>query len=170
MQLDRTFLDAAARQLEMLSGRIVACLDKLDDAQVWFRAAGHENAVGNLVLHLCGNVRQWIGIAAGDLADIRQRDAEFNAEGGLSRDELKERLQTTVKLATVLLGSADAAKLARLVRIQNYEVTGLEAIFNSVQHFGQHAGQIIFITKNLTATEMGFYRHLSLPTHSEKTP
>lgn len=170
MELDRTFLDVSIRILEQLSGRIGTCLDKLGEEQIWFRGGGHENAVGNLVLHLCGNVRQWIGIAAGDLADIRERDEEFNAEGGVSREELKGRLRETIELAVGLLKTAEATKLARTVRIQKYEITGLEAIFNSVQHFAQHAGQIMFITKSLTATDLGFYRHLSRPAHSEKTP
>ncbi len=170
MELDRTFLDVGARTLEQLSGRIHTCLDKLSEEQIWFRAAGHENAVGNLVLHLCGNVRQWIGIAAGDLPDIRERDEEFDAEDGVSRDELKRRLSGTIELAVGLLRAADASKLERIVHIQKYDVTGLEAIFHSVEHFAQHAGQIMFITKNLTSGDLEFYRHLSRPAHSEKTP
>ncbi len=169
-ELDRIFADTAIRTLRQLSERIAACLDKLTDEQIWFRAAGHENAVGNLVLHLCGNVHQWIGHGVGGRPDIRMRDREFDARGDVPPAELKERLRTTIDEAAAVLEKVDAAGLARRVDIQNYDVTCLEAVFHSVQHFGQHTGQIVFITKNLAGEDLGFYRHLSRPGHGEKTP
>ena len=82
------FLDYAARKLEQLSGRIQDCLGRLPEGELWRRRGGHENAAGNLILHLRGNARQWIGYAVGGLADIRERDLEFAARGGLSKAEL----------------------------------------------------------------------------------
>ncbi|MBM3735863.1 MAG: DUF1572 domain-containing protein [Acidobacteria bacterium] len=170
MELDRVYLDTAARTLEQLSGRIVTCLEKLSHEQIWFRAGDHENAVGNLVLHLCGNVRQWIGHGAGQLPNVRDRDSEFAARGEMDRGTLIARLNETIAIAQDVLRSGNAEMLARRARIQGYDVPVLEAVFHSVQHFAQHTGQILFITKNLTREDLGFYRHLSQPRHDQKTP
>ena len=81
---DRLFLDYSARKLRQYAGRIEDCLGRLNEEQIWARGAESENAVGNLVLHLAGNVRQWIVAAVGGRPDIRQRDAEFAARGGVA--------------------------------------------------------------------------------------
>lgn len=169
MDTGAIFLDTAVRNLEQSCGRIQECLDKLGEDQIWVRGSENENAIGNLVLHLCGNVRQWIGFGIGGRTDVRMRDREFNARGGAERSDLKERLRATVEDATAILRAADPDSLTRKVTIQNYEVTALEAIFHCVSHFGQHTGQIILLTKAFTHEDLGFYRHLSKP-HGEKTP
>ena len=93
---DRLFLDYSARKLRQLTGRIEDCLGRLTEEQIWARGAETENAVGNLVLHLSGNVRQWIVAAVGGRPDIRQRDAEFGARGGLAASGLAGRLRGIV--------------------------------------------------------------------------
>ena len=80
--LDRLFLDCSVRRLDQLAGRIESCLEMLNDEQVWMRGSPNENAIGNLVLHLCGNLRQWIVAGVGGAADVRERDREFAAAGG----------------------------------------------------------------------------------------
>src|SRR5438034_8390070 len=95
--LDRIFLEAAHKKLLQLSGRVTDCLGRLSADQIWARGAEHENAVGNLVLHLCGNVRQWIISGVGGELDTRVRDLEFTALGGASAGELAERLKATVE-------------------------------------------------------------------------
>ncbi len=169
MELGPVFLDTSIRTLELLHGRIQSCLDKLTDEQIWMRGSENENAIGNLVLHLCGNVRQWIGFGIGNKADIRMRDREFNTRGGALRADLKERLRVVIEDAVEVLRKADAGVLSKRASIQGYDITGLEAVFNCVQHFGQHTGQIILLTKAYTHEDLGFYRHLTQP-HSEKTP
>ena len=84
--------------------------------------------------------------------------------------DLKERLTGVVEDAVAVLEKVGAEALAGRVTIQNYDITRLEAVFHSVQHFAQHTGQIVFITKNLTCEDLGFYKHLSRPAHGEKTP
>jgi hypothetical protein len=129
---------------------------KLNAEQIWARGSENENAVGNLVLHLCGNVRQWIIAGVGGSPDVRKRDEEFAARGGMSVSELTEM-------------SAD--RLLEPLVIQGYHATGMGAIYHVVEHFSGHTGQIIFATKMLTSDDLGFYRHLSrAAAHSEKTP
>ena len=168
--LDRIFLEASAKKLEQLVSRIRDCVNRLTAEQVWARAGENENAIGNLVLHLSGNVRQWIVSGVGGATDTRVRDTEFAARGGTETAELLERLESTVREAISVLGQVTASRLAERVTIQKYDVTVLEAIFHVVEHFSQHTGQIIFATKMLTGEDLGFYRHLKTAAHGEKTP
>jgi uncharacterized damage-inducible protein DinB len=137
---------------------------------VWARGSANENAIGNLVLHLCGNVRQWIVSGVGGQPDVRRRDAEFSAAGGAAIPELLDRLRRAVDEALATLDSVTQARLGERVAIQNYDVTVLEAIYHVVDHFSMHTGQIIFATKMLTGADLGFYRHLSQAAHGHKTP
>src|ERR1700691_5757570 len=98
---DRLFLDYSARKLRQLNSRIEDCLGRLTEEQIWARGAETENAVGNLVLHLSGNVRQWIVAGVGGRPDVRQRDAEFAARGGLAAHGLAEHLRGIVEEAAV---------------------------------------------------------------------
>src|SRR5271157_1338997 len=140
---DRVFLDYSASKLQQLAGRIEDCLNRLTGEQVWARGSESENAVGNLVLHLCGNVRQWIVAGVGGQADIRRRDEEFAARGGVPVPQLVELLRATIADATAALRTVTAERLEQRVTIQKYDVTVLEAIYHVVEHFSGHTGQII---------------------------
>jgi len=158
--IDRLFLDFSTDKLEELASRIEICLDRLSEEQVWARGQENENAIGNLVLHLCGNVRQWIISSIGGEPDRRQRDGEFAARGGTSKQQLLERLRTTVEEAVSVIRALPAERLTERRVIQGYEGSVLEAIYHVVEHFSMHTGQIIFATKMLTSADLGFYRHL----------
>jgi uncharacterized damage-inducible protein DinB len=158
--LDQQFLEFSAGKLDELTGRIETCLEMLDDERIWARGGGNENAIGNLVLHLCGNVRQWIVSGVGGAADIRQRETEFAAHGGVAADELAAKLRTTVGEATQVIRSLTAERLSRRFVVQGYDVSELEAIYHVVEHFSMHTGQVLFATKVLTGADLGFYRHL----------
>ena len=169
--LEQIFIDASTARLEQLAGRIETCLGTLTEEQVWARGSDNENAVGNLVLHLCGNVRQWIISAVGGQPDIRERDAEFAARGGLGKAQLLERLRSTVTEANAVIDAVTAEKLAERRVIQNYQVSVLEAIYHVVEHFAMHTGQIVFATKMMTGKDLAFYAHLrSAAAHGQKTP
>src|SRR5580658_1524437 len=167
---NRIFLDFSARKLELLNGRIESCLDRLSAEQIWARGGENENAVGNLALHLAGNVRQWIISGVGAAPDVRERDAEFAARGGASTAELKERLSRTVAEAMAVIGAVSESRLTERVTVQNYEGSVLEAIYHVIEHFSMHTGQIQFATKMLTGADLGFYAHLKAAAHGEKTP
>ena len=170
-ELQRQFLDHSADKLRQYTGRIGTCLGMLKEEQVWARGGENENAVGNLVLHLCGNVRQWIVSAVGGRPDIRERDREFSTRSGVSSTELMERLQATVEEAAGVIGAVTAERMAERLVIQGYTVSAMEAIYHVVEHFSMHTGQILFATKLLTGTDLGFYAHLrTTSAHAEKTP
>jgi hypothetical protein len=158
MPLEQILLPYAADKLAQYCGRVETCIDKLTPEQIWTRHAENENAIGNLMLHLSGNVRQWILHGVGGEPDHRQRDTEFASRGGLSPAELKVLLRSTVDAACGVIRSADRLEERRM--IQKYDVTVIEAILHVVEHFSGHTAQIIFITKFLTGEELGFYAHL----------
>jgi uncharacterized damage-inducible protein DinB len=156
----RQFLTYSASKLRELSSRIDICLDQLTDEQVWARGKESENAVGNLVLHLCGNVGQWIVSTIGNRPDRRDRPGEFAARGTATNDQLRERLRTTIASALAVIEQLTPAQLVPRHTIQGDDVSVLEAIYHVVEHFSMHTGQIIFATKLLTTADLGFYRHL----------
>ncbi|HTM47677.1 MAG TPA: DinB family protein [Bryobacteraceae bacterium] len=164
------FLDFSIRKLEQLGSRIRECVARLSDEQIWARHGEHENAVGNLVLHLAGNVGQWIVAGIGGRPDTRARDEEFNARGQVTGAELMARLDGVVAEAVAVLKGVTPERLAETYQPQKYRVTVLEGIYHVVEHFSQHTGQIMFATKLLTGRELGFYKHLSRPVHGEQTP
>jgi uncharacterized damage-inducible protein DinB len=169
--LERQFLDHSVNKLRQYTERIETCLGKLSEEQVWQRGCENENAVGNLVLHLCGNVRQWIVSGVGGQPDIRQRDSEFDSRGDVPIPELVERLRATVEEAARVIDAVPGERLAERLVLQQYPVSVLEAIYHVVEHFSMHTGQILFITKMLSGTDLGFYAHLrTAAAHGQKTP
>jgi uncharacterized damage-inducible protein DinB len=170
LTVERLFLEFSINKIEQLHSRIRECLNKLGEDEIWARGAENENAIGNLVLHLTGNVRQWIVAGVGGEADTRLRDQEFTARGDTHKQELVERLEATLAQAKNVLENMPPARLTARVTIQKYDVTVLDAIYHVVEHFSQHTGQIIFATKMLTGDDLGFYKHLKAAAHAETTP
>jgi uncharacterized damage-inducible protein DinB len=157
--IDRIFLDASTHSLRQNMDRLDKCLARLTEDQIWSRGHESENAVGNLLLHLAGNVRQWIISGVGGAPDIRERDREFNATGGTPGAELLAALRATVEEACKVIEPLTPERLATRFYIQKYDVTGLEAIYHVVEHFSQHTGQVMFATKLMTGEELGFSTH-----------
>ena len=154
------FLRVSRHQLDTRRRRIEACLDRLTDAQIWTRRHDVENAVGNLVLHLCGNVEQWMVGGVGGKAVTRDRDAEFARREAMPAAELAARLRAVLGAADAVLETLTPDDLARPRTIQGYDVTVLHAVYHVVEHFAEHTGQIIWATKGLTGRPLGFYDYL----------
>lgn len=172
-KLSAEFTSSSVRRLRQYRDRIGKCLERLEEEQLWLRGSANANAIGNLLLHLSGNVRQWIVSGVGGAPDHRVREEEFAAAGGFSKAELFDRLNGTVEEACGVIEGLDAAGLGGERTIQGYQVGVLEAVYHVVEHFAMHSGQIMFATKALTGEDLGFYRHLAKgapTTHEEKTP
>jgi uncharacterized damage-inducible protein DinB len=170
MDIESLFLQFSVDKLRQFTDRIEVCLGKLSEEQIWARGGENENAVGNLVLHLAGNVRQWIISTLSDNRVPRDRDSEFGARGGPSAAELMTLLRDTVEQATQVISALDTGRLTRTYEIQIYRVSGVEAVYHVVEHFAEHTGQIIFATKMLTGTDLGFYRHLKNSVPTDQVP
>lgn len=168
--MHEVFIRFSVDKLTQLAGRIDVCLEKLNDEQIWWRGAEESNAVGNLVLHLRGNMGQWILTAVDGASNTRDRDAEFSASGGVNRDELRRLLRERVAETVRVFEGLSAQRLMDRVLVQKYDVTVLEAVYHVVEHFAQHAAQVMYATKLLAHTDLRFYGHLNSPGHTETTP
>jgi hypothetical protein len=157
-ELASLFVGHSVKKLEQMTGHIETCLGKLGDDFVWRRGAGHENTVGNLVLHLQGNVRQWAIHGVGGAPDVRDRPVEFSTAGGLSAQELAVSLRRTMDEAMRIIGGLDATRLGQRIKPQDTEVSVLEAVYQVVGHFQQHTGQIMYATKQFSGEDLGFYK------------
>lgn len=137
--------------------KIRLCVEQLTDEQIWWRANEDSNSIGNLLLHLSGNARQWIISGIGRAADTRQRHTEFDERELLPRQELLTSLTATVNEADAVLASLDEQQLSATHHIQGYDVTGLYAVYHVVEHFSMHTGQIILLTKAMKGGGLNFY-------------
>jgi uncharacterized damage-inducible protein DinB len=148
------FLDVSCRRLGLMTEYLVACVKKLSDEQIWQRQGAYENAVGNLMLHLCGNARQWIMHGVGGVEDVRVRDKEFSADGGLSGAELISLFEQTMDEAKRVIAAVPAERMTERITPQGRDVSVLEAIYQVVGHVQQHVGQIILLTKQMLSTDL----------------
>jgi uncharacterized damage-inducible protein DinB len=155
----RLFLAQASRLLlQVYLPRIAACMRELSPEQIWWRANPASNSVGNLALHVEGNVRQWILSGLGGTPDRREREKEFSELGPIPRRTLLARLRKAVSEADRVMRKLNGAALARTYSIQGFRVTGLRAVFTVAEHFSHHAGQIILLTKMLCGKDLKFTR------------
>jgi hypothetical protein len=160
MTLEADFLTTAADKLAENLDRIETCLTELPPRFLWTRDSENENAVGNLLLHLDGNVRQWILSGVGTEQESRDRRSEFSARTGANASVVLAKLRGTVGEAVDLIRSLPHRRLAEQVSIQGYDTTVLSAIFHVVEHFSGHTYQIILLTKRFTGKNLGFYSYL----------
>jgi len=142
---------------EDLLPKIERCVALLSDEQIWWRPNAESNSIGNLLLHLSGNARQWIVSGLGKALDARDRDSEFAQRETIPRADLLSRLRQTIIEVDATLAKFDMDRLVEKKTIQGLEVTALEAILHVVEHFSMHTGQIILLTKILTSSDLRFY-------------
>ena len=151
--------------------KIERCLEKLTDEQIWWRANEESNSIGNLILHLCGNARQWIICGVGAQPDNRDRDSEFAQREIVPREQLLTLLHTTLREVQATLRDLNPSVLLEQRKIQGNDVEILEAIFHVTEHFSMHTGQIIMLTKMFTSSDLRFYEFEDdVPVHRWQIP
>jgi uncharacterized damage-inducible protein DinB len=138
--------------------KIERCLEHLTDEDVWWRPNEASNSIGNLLLHLCGNVTQWIIGGVGGEPRERHRQQEFDDRSRIPAQELLAKLRTVVEEAGQVLRGLEADALLSRRQIQDYDVTALDAIYHVVEHFSMHTGQIILLTKARTGEDLNLWR------------
>ena len=137
--------------------KIERALEPLSDDDVWWRPNEASNSIGNLILHLRGNVTMWIVGGVGRLPFERHRQAEFDERTKIASSELKRRLKETVEQADEVMRGVSPSELVTRRQIQGYDVTVLEAIYHVVEHFGMHTGQIILLSKARVGRELNLW-------------
>jgi len=138
--------------------RIVKCLGYLSEEEVWTRPNEQTVSIGNLILHLSGNVRQWICTGLGKQEDIRKRDSEFSTEGGVSKVALMENIKRTIIDAQEVIEKMSAEDLVKTYEVQIYEESGLSIIVHVIEHFSYHIGQITYAVKSLKNIDTEYYK------------
>lgn len=158
MDLARTFIARSRYYLQTeYRTKLRAAVTALPEEAVWWRANDKSNSVGNLLLHLTGNVRQWIVSGVGGAPDRRDRAGEFAARDGATAAELLDVLDQALDDVDAVLAKLTSDDLASRRTIQGRELTVLEAVYHVVEHFALHAGQIILVSKMHAPGGVRFY-------------
>ncbi|MDY7091929.1 MAG: DinB family protein [Acidobacteriota bacterium] len=152
------FRELSARYLEEYLAKIDACLEQLGKEQLWWRPNEASNSVGNLVLHLVGNLSMWILVSLGDSDYQRRRSEEFQARETHDVDQLRAALAEVVAQCRRVLERLPESELARPRQVQGYDIDGLGIVYHAVEHMSYHTGQIVWVTKTLAApSAVDFY-------------
>jgi uncharacterized damage-inducible protein DinB len=160
--INQEFIEQSIYRIEKNTPKIIKCLGELSEEQIWLRPNDASNSIGNILLHLCGNITQYVISALGDQPDIRERDKEFSANSGYNKDELLKKLNTTVGQAKNIIQTMDENKLMKMYSVQGFNYSGTGIIIHVTEHYSYHTGQVIFWTKLLTGNDLGFYAHVNL--------
>jgi uncharacterized damage-inducible protein DinB len=138
--------------------RIRLAVAKLPARDLWWRPNESSNSVGNLLLHLAGNARQWIVSGVGKQPDVRHRQEEFDARDGLDAAAALGLLESSLGDVDAVLGALAPATLGEWRTIQGNDVTVLDAIYHVVEHFSMHTGQVLYIVKQRSGDDLGFWK------------
>jgi uncharacterized damage-inducible protein DinB len=155
---DQRFLELSADYLDEYAKKIRRSAEALSEEQIWWRPNQASNSIGNLLLHLCGNLSQWVLASLGGMAYERQRDAEFSALGGTGKAALLARLDQVVASCQAVIRGLPAEQLLARRQIQRNDVDGYEAVYHAVEHMSYHTGQIASFAKELAGKDLGLGR------------
>ena len=168
-QFVREFINQSIRHLDENTPRIKICLDELSEEEVWRRPNVSSNSIGNLILHLCGNMTQYIISSLGGIEDRRERDLEFSTTSGYNKKELLEKLTSTVSQCKRVIKDLSGGELLKVRSVQGFNHSGTGIIIHVVEHYSYHTGQIAFWTKLLKDKDLGFYAGQDLNVKNRNT-
>ncbi|HMG68946.1 MAG TPA: DinB family protein [Chitinophagaceae bacterium] len=163
----KEFIDQCIYRMQESIQKITQCLHELEESEVWKRPNKNSNSVGNLILHLCGNMRQYAISSLGNTKDERERNKEFSAEDGYSKSELLEKLKATADEVRNTIQNISPGELFRKRKVQGFSQSGIAIIVHVTEHLSYHTGQIIFWTKLLKDKDLGFYSGVNLEAKNE---
>jgi len=162
MKVSTEFIQQSIYFIDLNLPRIQKCLNQLSEEQTWIKPNSQTNSIGNLILHLCGNITQYIHHSLGHEDDLRERDLEFSTTGGFTKKELIEKLDAVVQKATQVIQDCSEEELMKTRMVQGFSYTGIGIIIHVTEHFSYHTGQISFWTKYLVEKDLGFYADYDL--------
>lgn len=163
-QWQAEFVQNALYRMDESSRMIKIALAKISENELWQRPNEQSNSIGNLLLHLCGNVTQYAIASLGNSPDNRERDLEFSTEQGWDKQQLLEELDATVAQAKEVVQSTSQAEWLRVRDVQGFRFSGIGVIMHVVEHYSYHTGQIAFWVKQLKNKDLGFYDGMNLNT------
>ena len=156
------FIEQSIIRFKENTPKIEKCLNELTEDELWHRPNASSNSVGNLILHLCGNITQYVLSSLGEIEDKRERDKEFSSTRVLQKAELINKLKTTIDAAVKIMRSLKSDDLLIKHSVQGNDLTAIGIIVHVVEHYSYHTGQIIFWTKLIKDKDLGFYSNVDL--------
>ncbi|MFX0557048.1 DinB family protein [Maribacter sp. CXY002] len=142
-------------------------LAEISEDEVWQKPNNSLNSIGNLILHLCGNITQYVVSSLGENEDVRNRNLEFSISNSATKIELLKQLEDTVDTAKRIIFDASEKQLLQLKSVQGFTFSGVGIIMHVVEHYSYHTGQIAFWVKLLRNKDLGFYSGMDLNTKNE---
>ncbi|MEZ4857644.1 MAG: DinB family protein [Flavobacteriaceae bacterium] len=130
--------------------------------ELWQKPNESLNSIGNLLLHLCGNMTQYVVSSLGNLPDYRNREEEFTITGGFSKKALLQKLQTTLEMVKKTIQETSEEQFAKERSVQGFTLSGTGIVLHVVEHYSYHTGQIAFWVKLLKNKDLGFYENIDL--------
>ena len=158
----KEFIEQSLYRIEENTRRIKKCLGEIEEIEIWKFPNNNSNSIGNLILHLCGNIRQYAISALGETKDTRERDKEFSAKTGSAKSGLLNELTNTISEAADIIKNIDENRLTKIYSVQGFNLSGIGIIIHVTEHFSYHTGQIAFWIKQLKDKDLGFYANIDL--------
>jgi len=163
----KEMINQAIFRMEESSRMVNIALESISDDEIWKRPNESSNSIANLILHLCGNITQYVISSLGEQEDVRERDKEFSATEGQSKSKLLDKLLHTVKTAKETMKSVTIEQLLRERDVQGFRMSGIGIVMHAVEHYSYHTGQIAFWVKHLRNNDLGFYAGKDLNTKNK---
>jgi uncharacterized damage-inducible protein DinB len=161
------FIESSIHWMDESSLKISKCLEQIDETDVWRRPNKASNSIGNIMVHLCGNITQYILSALGEQEDKRERDLEFSISGGYTKGKLKDMLEKVILSAKEEISTASEKTLLKEYTVQGFNLTGIGIIMHVVEHYSYHTGQIAYWTKIMNNQDLGLYDGVDLNIKNE---
>jgi uncharacterized damage-inducible protein DinB len=158
----KEFIEQSIRRFEENTPKVEKCLAEFTEDELWHRPNASSNSTGNIILHLCGNITQYVLSSLGNTEDKRERDKEFSSTRVLQKAELIDKLKTTVSAAVKIMRSLNDDEMLQKRSVQGYDLSAIGIIIHVVEHYSYHTGQIIFWTKMIRDKDFGFYSKVDL--------
>lgn len=158
----KNLTDAAIRHFKISRSRIEKCFNEISNEQLWNDFNDNLVSIGNLVLHLNGNLTQYVisGLAGEEF--YRERDKEFKDKPRLSKSELLNLFRVITEKCCEIFEDLSEEKIKKSYIVQGFNYNGAEIIMHVTEHLSYHVGQITFAVKLLNNKDLGYYKGIDL--------
>ena len=162
------FVKNSLYRIDESTRMIQICFQDLTEEEIWRKPNANSNSIANLILHLCGNITQYIISSLGETNDIREREKEFSTTAGHTKNQLLQQLVDTVQKAKKVILNASDEDLLKIREVQGFHFSGIGVVIHAVEHYSYHTGQIAFWSKLMKNKDLGFYEGVDLTIKNKK--
>lgn len=167
MDWKEAFVESILFRIDEKTEMVHKCMAQLEEEDLWKKPNAASNSMGNLILHLCGNITQYIISGLGDAEDIRERKLEFSASNEGNKSDLIKMLLEVLSASKKLISEVSPAALLKTYEVQGYQLTGMGILIHVTEHYAYHTGQMAFYTKLLKEKDLKFYDGVNLNTKNK---